>query len=340
MTRALEEGAKGLGRTAPNPAVGAVVVRDGVEIGAGWHRRAGCPHAEREAMARVAEVHGLGALRGATIYVTLEPCSTHGRTPPCTEGLIESGISRVVYGAVDPNPRHAGGADGILGKAGIEVCRGVLEAECGELIRGFVKVQQTGRPWVIWKSAMSLDARLTRPAGEGMWLTGEAARAEVQKLRAACEAIVTGGETVRRDKPRLDLREPSYLEGREIPLRVVISNRPESLPADAPLFCDAAAHRTRVLPWGDPGELLESLAREDGVNTVLLECGGRLAGAWMDAGCIDEIAVFLAPRLCGGPDVPLAGLGFPEGITLGNPRFRKIGPDVLLRAVVARQSGC
>lgn len=336
MRRALQEGRKGVGRTAPNPAVGAVIVKDGVEIGAGWHRRAGCPHAEREAMAAVVEVHGLSALRGSTVYVTLEPCSTQGRTPPCTAGLIEAGVARVVYGAVDPNPAHAGAAGRVLAAAGIEVRQGVLEDECMELIRGFHMVQSCGRPWVLWKSAMTLDARLTRPEGEGMWLTGEEARAEVQRLRAGCEAIVTGGETVRRDRPRLDLREPSYLDGRETPLRIVISNRPETLPMDAPLFTDAAGHRTRVVPWGAPGDLLRDLARDDGVTTVLLECGGRLAGAWLDAGCIDEVAIFMAPRICGGPVMPALGAGFPEGIAMEAARFEKFGGDVLLRARVGK----
>lgn len=336
MRRALQEAQKGVGRTAPNPAVGAVIVKDGVEMGAGWHRRAGCPHAEREAMARVAEVHGLSALRGSTVYVTLEPCSTRGRTPPCTAGLIEAGVARVVYGVVDPNPAHAGAAGRVLAAAGIEVRRGVLEDECMELIRGFHMVQSCGRPWVLWKSAMTLDARLTRPEGEGMWLTGDAARGEVQRLRAGCEAIVTGGETVRRDRPRLDLREASYLDGRETPLRIVISGRPETLPMDAPLFTDAAAHRTRVVPWGAPEDLLRDLARDDGVTTVLLECGGRLAGAWLDAGCIDEVAIFMAPRICGGPVLPALGGGFPEGIAMEGVRFERFGGDVLLRARVGR----
>ena len=241
-----------------------------------------------------------------------------------------------MYGAVDPNPLHAGAADSLLRSAGIEVTAGVLAEECGRLIRGFAMVRRVGRPWVIWKSAMSLDARLTRPPGEGMWLTGPEARAAVQRMRAGCEAVVTSGETVRRDKPRLDLRDSSYLEGRETPLRIVVSDHPDGLPADAPLFTDAAAHRTRVVPCGDPFDLLARLAAEDGVNTVMLECGGRMAGVWMDAGCIDEVAVFMAPLLCGGGVVPLAGAGFPAGLALEGVEFERVGDDVLVRARVRR----
>ena len=336
MQRAIDEARKGVGRTAPNPPVGAVVVKDGHEIGAGWHRGAGLPHAEREAMAAVRERHGADALRGSEIYVTLEPCSTHGRTPPCTEGLIEAGVARVIYAAEDPNPAHAGRADRLLEEAGITVTRGVLAAGAERLIRPFTKVQRLGLPWVILKTAMSLDGRITRPPGEGMWLTGPQARAEVQRLRAEVEAVITSGETVRKDKPRLDLRDPALAGGREQPWRVVLTESPGSLPGDAPLFTDANKHRTLVEDRRHPREVLEELAARRGVSSVLVECGGRLAAVLLEEGLVDEWVAFLAP-LIGGGDVPAtAGGGFPEPMKLVEPEFRRLGPDVMLRALIRR----
>jgi diaminohydroxyphosphoribosylaminopyrimidine deaminase/5-amino-6-(5-phosphoribosylamino)uracil reductase len=336
MRRAIEEGRKGVGRTSPNPPVGAVVVRDGVEIGAGWHHGAGLPHAEREAMAAVRAAHGADALAGSTVYVTLEPCSTHGRTPPCTDGLIEAGVARVVYAAEDPNPAHAGRADSLLEKSGIAVTRGVLADEAFDLIRAFAKVQRTGLPWVILKTAMSLDGRITRPPGEGMWLTGEEARAEVQRLRAEVDAVVTSGETVRKDRPRLDLRDPALLEGRLQPWRLVLTADPASLPMDAPLFTDGHRDRTLVDDRTHPEEALRKLAGERGVSAVLVECGGRLAASLLEAGLVDEWVAFLAPITSGGPVPAVAGEGFPDGLVLKDAAFRRFGPDVMLRARVVR----
>ncbi|WP_035610327.1 bifunctional diaminohydroxyphosphoribosylaminopyrimidine deaminase/5-amino-6-(5-phosphoribosylamino)uracil reductase RibD [Haloferula sp. BvORR071] len=334
MRRAIEEARRGLGRTAPNPAVGAVIVRDGVELGAGWHRGAGLPHAEREAIAAVRAKHGSEAMRGSEIYVTLEPCSTHGRTPPCTDGLIEAGFARVIYAAEDPNPAHAGRADRLLEAAGIRVSRGVLAAEAEEVIRPFAKVQRSGLPWVILKTAMSLDGRITRPPGEGMWLTGLEARAEVQRLRAECQAILTSGETVRRDNPRLDLRDPELAAGREQPWRVVLTRDAASLPQDAILFTDAQRERTLVEDRDHPEEVLRRLAAERGVASVLVECGGRLAAEFIEAKLVDEWVAFLAPLLAGGPVPALAGAGSAEGLRLLDPLFSRFGPDVMLRARV------
>lgn len=336
MRRAIEEARKGIGRTAPNPPVGAVIVREGREIGAGWHRAAGQPHAEREAIAAVRASVGEEALKGATIYVTLEPCSTCGRTPACTDGVIEVGISQVVYAATDPNPAHAGRADEVLRASGIEVVSGVMAEEAGKLIRPFAKVQTSGLPWVVLKTAMSLDGRLTRPPGEGMWLTGPEARKWVQQMRSEADAILTSGETVRRDRPRLDLRDPLLLEGRLQPWRVVLTNDPESLPRDAPLFCDGNSTRTLVMERSDLEAALRELAEERGVNSVMVECGGRLAGALVDAGLVDELAIFMAPMLSGGPVTALAGSGFPDGIRVDEVRFERIGPDVLMRGVVRK----
>jgi len=236
MALALAEARKGVGRTAPNPPVGAVVVKDGLILGCGWHRKAGMPHAEVEAIAAAEAAHGAGCLLGATAYVTLEPCSSVGKTPACTGGLIAAGISRVVYACEDPNPAHAGKANAVLGEAGIEVRTGVLRAECEEILRPFSKVQRTGLPWVIWKCAMSLDGKITRPEGEGQWLSGEESRADVQRLRGEVDAILTSGETVRRDRPALTIRVPEFLEGRSQPWRIVVTDRPETMPGDSALF--------------------------------------------------------------------------------------------------------
>ncbi|BCU76608.1 bifunctional diaminohydroxyphosphoribosylaminopyrimidine deaminase/5-amino-6-(5-phosphoribosylamino)uracil reductase RibD [Luteolibacter sp. LG18] len=336
MGLALEEAAKGVGRTAPNPPVGAVLVKDGTLIGRGWHRAAGRPHAEREALADALRNAGAEAIRGSTAYVTLEPCSTYGRTPPCTVGLIEAGVARVVYAVTDRNPAHVGRADALLREAGIEVLAGVREAEATALLRSFFQVQETGRPWVIWKTAMSLDGRLTRPPGEGQWLSSPASRADVQRLRGEVDAILTSGETVRRDRPKLTIREPGLLEGRNQPWRVVVTGQPDSLPRDADLFTDEWRDRTLVRPVADLPDTLRRLAAEQGVLSVLVEAGGLFSAALFEAGCVDEIVVYLAPLLCGG-DVPaLAGAGLPVPLELADVTYERIGDDVRMRAPVVR----
>jgi len=332
MALALVEARKGVGRTAPNPPVGAVVVKDGKFLGAGWHRRAGLPHAEVEAMAAAELAHGKGCLAGATVYVTLEPCSTAGKTPACTGGLWQAGVSRVVYGCADPNPAHAGAADDILKKAGITVRARVLEKECGEILRPFAKVQRTGLPWVIWKCAMSLDGRITRPEGEGQWLSGAESRAEVQRLRAEVDAILTSGETVRRDKPSLTIRVPELLEGRDQPWRVVLTDRPESMPDEAPLFTDEWKNRT-LIRRGGLEETLRELARERGVLSVMLEAGGKLSAAMFAAGLVDEAVIYLAPILCGGGTLPALAGGFTESMELREVTWKNFGADRRVRGL-------
>lgn len=326
MQAALDEARKGIGKTAPNPPVGAVIVKDGVLLGKGWHRASGQPHAEREALADAAGKD----LRGSTIYITLEPCSTHGRTPPCTQALIDAGVTRVVYACVDRNPAHAGRADALLQAAEIEVVSGVCHEEAEKLLRPFFKVRETGLPWVIWKTAMSLDGRITRPPGEGQWLTGEAARADVQRLRAAVDAIITSGETVRRDRPALTIRVPELLEGRAQPWRVIISDRPETLVLEGPM------DRTLIRPRGDLAEILRNLAREQGVLSLMIEAGGVFSAAMFEAGLVDEIVVYYAPILCGGPSPGLAGNGLKESLQFKEIEFRQLGDDVRLRGVIAR----
>jgi len=336
MQLALDAACLGIGKTAPNPPVGAVIVKDERLLGSGWHRAAGQPHAEREALADALQAHGPEALKGATIYVTLEPCSTHGRTPPCTQGIIDAGITRVVYACVDKNPNHAGRADKLLESAGIAVSSGVLIEAAEKILRPFFKVRETGLPWVIWKTAMSLDGRITRPPGEGQWLTGALARADVQKLRATADAIITSGETVRRDKPALTIREETLLEGRSQPWRVVVTDFPESLPGDAALFTDAWRDRTLIRPRHELEKTLAQLVSEQGVLTVMIEAGGVLAAALLEAGLVDEAVIYYAPLLCGGPTPGLAGNGFSETLRLGEIEFLQLGDDVRMRGVILK----
>jgi diaminohydroxyphosphoribosylaminopyrimidine deaminase/5-amino-6-(5-phosphoribosylamino)uracil reductase len=331
---ALEEGRKGIGLTAPNPPVGAVLVKDGAELARGWHRRAGTPHAERDALSKISEHEA----KGATAYVTLEPCSTQGRTGACTEALIAAGVAKVVYGACDPNPSHVGGADEILEAAGIEVVQRVLEDECLELVRGFAMVQSEGRPWVIAKTAMSLDGRITRPPGEGQWLSGPSARQEVQQLRVEADAILTSGETVRRDDPALTLRGPGIPPGKMQPWRVVMT-RQELVRERYQLFVDEWKNRTLVFKNQSKYDILRTLANEHEVNTVLLEAGGSLLGSFLDEGLIDEWVIYLAPMVTGGPTAAVGGQGsgtLEERMNLKNVRIHEVGRDLCARGLVNR----
>lgn len=333
MRRALAEARRGIGRTAPNPPVGAVIVRDEALLGCGFHQAAGKPHAEREALADAA-ARGTD-VAGATIYITLEPCSTYGRTPPCTDGLIAAGISRVVYGCVDRNPAHAGRADALLRAAGIEVTGGVLANECGEILRPFFKVRESGLPWVVWKTAMSADGKLTRPDG-ARWITGEAARADVQRLRSEMDAILTSGETVRRDDPALTIRIPELLGGREQPWRVVFSDHPKTLPPSARVFSDAARVRTLVRPRAEIRDSLRRLAAEQGVLSCMTEAGGVFSAALLAAEIADEVVIYTAPMICGSGVPVLADFPLPAPIRLMEMECTMIGNDLRIRGRIDR----
>jgi diaminohydroxyphosphoribosylaminopyrimidine deaminase/5-amino-6-(5-phosphoribosylamino)uracil reductase len=327
MHAALREAAKGVGLTSPNPAVGAVIVRTGRIIARGWHRGAGLPHAEIES------IHSLknpALAKGATLYVTLEPCSTHGRTPPCCDAIRARGFKRVVIGAIDPNPRHAGRAVKILRAAKINVTTGVLAAECTGLNRAFNKWIVSRRPWVIAKAGLSLDGRLTRPPGEGQWLTSEAARVHAMQLRAQVDAILIGAGTLRADNPRLTLRG---ISGRQ-PWRVVFT-RAGRLPKSAHLFTDEHRKRTLVYRGKSLRTVLRDLGRKE-VTSVLIEGGGETLGAAFDAKLVDEIHFYLAPLLCGGPHV-IGGLG--AGSTAGSlalreVRYERIGDNLHVSGLV------
>lgn len=333
MRLALAEGAKGLGLTAPNPSVGAVLAKGGEVIGKGFHTRAGQPHAEREALADC--LRRGNDPRGSEIYITLEPCSTTGRTPPCTEAILENGIQRVLWAADDPNPVHQGAARKLLEEAGVEVETGLLQAEAEELHRAFFKVQRTGLPWVIAKTAMSLDGRITRPPDEGQWLTGPEARADVQTIRGEVDAILTSGQTARLDNPRLDYRGPR--KEKPQPLRVVLTHQPQAgLLDDAHLLQKNEAGPTRFLS-GDLQAHLRTLASE-GYHTILVEAGGDLLGQLLDANLIDEWVSYLAPIVTGGPVPAVGGQGV---IDLAyRPRLTKvtyqpIGPDIRVRGFIS-----
>jgi len=330
MRLALREAARGIGRTSPNPAVGAVIVKGGRVIAKGWHRCAGGAHAEIEALRALKKI---GLARGATIYVTLEPCCTHGRTPPCTDAIVESGIARVVVGATDPNPRHAGRGFSVLEKARVRVTAGVLAERCAALNAAFNKWITTGMPLVIAKAGLSLDGRLTRPHGESAWLTSDESRADAMRLRAQVDAILVGAGTVRTDNPRLTVRGVRGPAVRQ-PWRVVLT-RSGRLPQDPHLFSDEHRGRTLVFRRKSLRAVLRDLGAR-GCTSVMIEGGGMLLGSAFDARLVDRVHFYLAPLLCGGPHaIGGSGAGSTrESPLLENISFRKIGPDIRLSADV------
>lgn len=331
MRAALDAARRGAGLTSPNPCVGAVVIKDGNLLGSGWHRKAGGPHAEVEALRAAEAAHGSGSVRGATIYITLEPCSTHGRTPPCVDALKAAGVARVAWGADDPNPQHAGRARELLTAAGIEVISGVLEEECREVIAPFAKLITTGLPWVIAKAGMSLDGRITRPAGEGQWITGDAARADAMKLRAQCDAIMVGAETVRRDDPALTLRGPDISPEKTQPWRVVIT-RSGDLPQSAKILTDEYRERTLVMRGVSMVDVLKELVAR-GVMGVLIEGGGSVLAAAFSERLVDEVVFYTAPLISGSGRPVVDATAFDGGsVALRFVSAEMIGADVKLRA--------
>lgn len=330
MKAALREAAKGIGHTSPNPAVGAVIVRSGKIIARGWHRRVGEPHAEIEAIRALRKPE---LARGATIYVTLEPCSTHGRTPPCCDAIKAHGFSRVVVGTVDPNPRHAGRGLTLLRKAGIEVVSGIHADECTALNRPFNKWIVKRMPWVIAKAGMSMDGRLTRPPGEGQWLTSERSRSHAMLLRTQVDAILVGAETVRKDDPQLTIRDVPGFEEKQ-PWRVVLT-RSNRLPRKSRIFTDEHKNRTIVYRDRSLREVLKDLGKKD-VTSVLIEGGGNILGEAFDRRLVDEVHFYMAPLLCGGPDV-IAGTGAgstEESFLLSSPQYDRLGDDIHLSGFV------
>lgn len=328
MGQALDLARRGVGLTSPNPPVGAIIVdTEGKVIGSGFHRKAGTPHAEIVAIDEAMQLNAR-TLPGATIYVTLEPCSTQGRTPPCTQTIKDVGIKRVVFGAADPNPKHTNKSYAILGAAGIQVTGGVLENECQELIKPFAKWVMTGLPWVIAKVGQSLDGRITRPPGEPSWITSDSARAHARRLRMRADAIVIGAETLRKDNPRLTLRDADVGTGKEQPWRVVLT-RSGRLPMDSHLFTDEFKDRTVVLQNKSFMEVLAELGSR-GIVTVLVEGGGIVIGQAFQTQEVDEVHWYIAPRLCGSGRPSLAGLPLPYSIPLEHAKVLPIADNVCI----------
>jgi diaminohydroxyphosphoribosylaminopyrimidine deaminase/5-amino-6-(5-phosphoribosylamino)uracil reductase len=320
MRLALREARRGAGRTSPNPAVGAVIVSArGKLLASGWHRAAGCPHAEIEAIRRLARP---SLARGATLFVTLEPCSTHGRTPPCVDAIIAAGFARVAAGAVDPNPRHAGRGLRLLRKAGIDAASGILAEECAALNRAFNRWIVTGLPLVIAKCALSLDGRITRRPGEGQWLTGERARADAHRLRAQVDAILIGAGTLRADNPRLTVRGA---RASRQPWRVVLT-RGGHLPADAHLFTDSHRERTLVYKKRSLAWVLRDLGRRQ-ITSVLIEGGAEVLGQAFARRLVDRVHFYIAPLLLGGPQIAIPARA---DLKIENAEYRRIGNDLLM----------
>lgn len=322
MQAALGEARKALGQTSPNPAVGAVLVSKGRIISRGHHQGAGKAHAEVECINRLKK----SVPPDAILYVTLEPCSTIGRTGPCTEAIVRAGIRRIVIGAIDPNPEHNGEGIGKLRGAGLNVVSGVLEEECSSLNEGFNKWITTGLPFVIAKCGMTLDGRLTLRPRAGRWVTSAAARRDAQNLRRAVDAIVIGGATARKDNPRLTIRPASK---HRQPWRVVLS-KSGRLPRRSNLLLDRFKDRTLVYRNKPFESVLRDLGRK-GVLSVLVEGGGEILGQILDRGLIDKVQLYVGPIFAGGPVVAFAGTGAEStqtALKLEKISYSRIGQDV------------
>jgi diaminohydroxyphosphoribosylaminopyrimidine deaminase / 5-amino-6-(5-phosphoribosylamino)uracil reductase len=331
LLRAIELAEGGRGRTTPNPLVGAVVVRDGEVLGEGFHTAYGAPHAEREAIAAC----GPGGARGATLYVSLEPCAHHGQTPPCTEAIVDAGITRVVIASEDPSEKASGRGPGVLRDEGIDVVMagGELAAKARLLNQPFRKHARTGRPFVLFKSAMTLDGKVATRTGDSKWISGEESRRLAHRWRADCDAVAVGIGTALADDPLLTARIPCVQrqprrivfdsEARlpldsqlvrgaaELPLTVVISRAAPRLAADA--LEVAGADVIVATGENEPARVRNALSQigAAGITSILLEGGPHLAGAFLDAGEVDEIRLFVAPVVLGGSHArdPLEGEG-------------------------------
>ncbi|MGD0348824.1 MAG: bifunctional diaminohydroxyphosphoribosylaminopyrimidine deaminase/5-amino-6-(5-phosphoribosylamino)uracil reductase RibD [Verrucomicrobiota bacterium] len=371
MRLALRLARRGYGTTSPNPMVGAVLVKGGKIIGHGWHRRAGLPHAEIEAL-RDAQKRGHDP-HGATLYVTLEPCSTHGRTPPCSDAIIAAGIKRVVVGATDPNPKHSGRAFGILRRAGDCAPYQLLADECIRLNEAFNHWIVHRTPFVTVKAAMTLDGKIATATGESKWITGEQARAFGMKLRQGSDAVLVGINTVLADNPSLTARA-KMKDGRwkmAKPIRRIVLDSLARTPLDAKVVNDAFAALTTIIvskrapknrvaalaqrvnavvaplansalrtshPALDLCWLLKKLGSEN-VISLLVEGGGEVNASFLRGGLVQRVAFFYAPKILGGraSRKAVAGEGagnLAEAIQLRNVEWRQLGPDLLLTATL------
>ena len=373
MRLALRLARRGYGMTSPNPMVGAVLVKGGKIIGRGWHRRAGLPHAEIEALHET-QKHGQNS-KGATLYVTLEPCSTHGRTPPCTDAIIAAGIKRVVIGATDPNPKHSGRGFRILRRAGIEVVRGILADECVELNEAFNHWIVHRTPFVMVKAAMTLDGKIATASGKSKWITGEIARAYGIKLRQGADAVLVGINTILADDPSLTAR--AKIEGGRWkmakPIRRIVLDSMARTPLNAKIVSDEftalttiivskAAPKNRVVALAkranvivapttlvgravpnapyriDLNWVLKRLGSEN-VTGLLAEGGGEVNASFLLGGFTQRVVFFYAPKILGGRDSrkAVAGEGasnLAEALQLREVEWEKIGSDLMMTALV------
>jgi diaminohydroxyphosphoribosylaminopyrimidine deaminase/5-amino-6-(5-phosphoribosylamino)uracil reductase len=371
MSRALRLARRGYGTTSPNPMVGAVLVKGGRIIGRGWHRRAGLPHAEIEAL-RDAQKRGHNP-KGATLYVTLEPCCTHGRTPPCTDAIISARIKRVVAGATDPNPKHAGRAFKILRRAKIEVVHGILADECAKLNESFNHWIVHRTPFVTVKAAMTLDGKIATASGESKWITGEKSRAVGMKLRQGADAILVGINTILADDPSLTFRKRKAESGKrkQKNLRRIILDSMARTPLNAKIVSDDLAKLTTIVVSKDaPQNCVTALARRvnvliaptansklktqnsklnlrwllqklgsENVTSLLVEGGGEVNSSFLLGGFANRVAFFYAPKILGGRDSKKAVAGegaknLAEAIQLREVEWEKTGDDLMMTARV------
>ena len=324
MSTAVSLAKRAWGQTSPNPMVGAILVKNGKIIGKGYHRRAGGPHAEINAI-NSSEVD----IGNSTLYVTLEPCCTFGKTPPCTNAIMAAGIKKVVVGCLDPNPHHAGKCVDILKKAGIEVAVGIKEKECIELNEAFFHWITTGRPFVLLKMAMTLDGKIATHDGKSKWITGPAARMRVQKLRQWADAIMVGAETARTDNPSLTVREFRKIKQ---PRRLIASRK---LTEEDALKLLCKGEKPEIISASCRQEWIRELKRlgKEGVVSILAEGGGELAASLLKAGMADKIEFHIAPKILGGRNSRTVVGGenpssLAEAFNLRNICVKKIGDDL------------
>lgn len=358
MKLALKLAQKGRGRTSPNPLVGAVVVKEGKVVGQGYHQEAGTPHAEVHALAAAGK-----RARGATMYVTLEPCNHTGKTPPCTQAILARGIARVVVGMVDPNPLVAGSGCRFLESQGVEVAGELLATECRAINRPFIKHISTGRPWVIMKAGCSLDGRIAVADGRCAWITGEESRREVHRLRDRVDAILVGADTAINDDPSLTTRLPGR-KGRD-PLRVVLDSALRLPPrarmlsqesaAETWIFCSIPADQkkrqaleragARVIPVSPQegrvklAEVLATLGKA-GLTTLLVEGGSSVHTSFLKEDLVDQVSLFMAPLFLGKGSIPVVGdlaiTDVGQGRRFETSRVKRFGNDVLIEGFFSR----
>ncbi len=335
MLYALQLARRGFGLTSPNPPVGSVIIHHGQILGEGYHEKAGEAHAEKRAIAD-AYARGNGdLLKEATIYVTLEPCSSIGRTGACTTAILEAKIKRVVYGSTDPDMRHQGRADALLKAAGVSVTAGVCQDACDRFLRSWFHAVQTGRPWVTAKVATTLDGRMTRR--QNFWLSGVDTLRHAHQLRLESDAILIGGNTLRVDNPALTIRNPLQEPSprKEQPWRIVLTNNLLSLPPMAKLFSDEYSKRTLV--WENVKDLrilLNELYTRYGIVNLMLECGGRLLRRFLEEGLVNEWMQSLSPMIGAGPDYVVPGDFLPAEFILQREEIIECGRDIIIRGIL------